>query len=262
VVLRRPDPQALWLKAMPEKWAEAHATFERTNAQTGTWKNQGVPLLKEWQIELGGIQMIVKPTSFKHVGIFPEQASNWEWLREAVSCQVSGGREVSVLNLFGYTGGASIVCAKAGAKVTHVDSSKSAITWARENALKNNIESIRWILEDAFEFVKKEIKRGNRYDCVIMDPPSFGHGTKGEIWKIEKQFTDLVADVKSLLSDSPVFFLISGYAAGYSSIAYMNNILDLEGAHGGEVEHGELTIEEGGEGRLLPCGIYARWKKC
>lgn len=257
-VLRRPDPQALWLKSAPGEWDKADAIYG-TEAQTGLWK--GAELPESWELEFGGIRLNIKASSFKHTGLFPEQLSNWEWLREVISgkLEVDSKREIKVLNLFGYTGGASVVCSRAGASVTHVDSSRSAIGWAKSNAESNNISNIRWILEDAFEFVQKELRRGNTYDGIIMDPPSFGHGTKGEIWKIEKQFVDLVEDCKTLLSPNPSFMLMSGYAAGYSAITYGNNLQSLVGKYRGTVECGELAIRESVSGRLLPTGIFARF---
>lgn len=261
VITIRPDPQALWEKTKPEKWAEAHVVYERTGPKTGAWKGKNLP--ESWPIELSGIKFNIHLSSFKHTGVFPEQALNWEWLSEKISIsnfQFTKDEPMQVLNLFGYTGGASLICAKAGAKVTHVDSSKTAIDWANLNAKSSKLEatSIRWILEDAFSFVKKEIRRGKKYEGIIMDPPTFGHGTKGEIWKIEKQFTDLVNDCSKLLSDKPVFFLINGYAAGYSSITYANNLLQIQNKYGGEIQHGELAIEESVGKRLMPAGIFAR----
>jgi 23S rRNA (cytosine1962-C5)-methyltransferase len=168
----------------------------------------------------------------------------------------------SVLNLFGYTGGASLAVAKAGAEVCHVDGSKVAINWAKDNAEASGLREkpIRWILDDAVKFVKREIKRGRKYDGIIMDPPTFGHGPGGEMWKIEENFLELLDLCKQVLSDKPLFFLINGYASGYSAIAYENNLLELKKKFGGEIESGELTIEETG-GRLLPCGIFARWSR-
>lgn len=258
-VLRRPDPQALWLKNDQEAWEKADAVYTRTGAKTGAWKCRK-ELPESWEIGFGGVKMNIKLSSFKHTGLFPEQASNWAWLTETIKKQ---DREIKILNLFGYTGGASIVCAKAGAKVTHVDSSRTAITWANQNTESSGLtdKPIRWILEDAYSFVQKELNRGNTYDGIIMDPPSFGHGADGEVWKIEKQFTDLVEDCANLLSENPVFYLINGYAAGYSSITYANNLLPTLEKFGGGIEHGELTIEESRGNRLLPAGIFARWKK-
>jgi 23S rRNA (cytosine1962-C5)-methyltransferase len=172
-------------------------------------------------------------------------------------------KKVSVLNLFGYTGGATLAVAQVGAEVCHLDASKTAIAWARENAEISGLAGrpIRWILDDAMAFVKREIKRGRQYDGIIMDPPAFGHGPKGEMWRIEENFIELLDLCKQVLSDRPLFFLINGYASGYSSVAYANNLLPLIKKYGGQIEKGELTIAESGSGRLLPCGIFARWYK-
>lgn len=258
IVLSRPDPQALWEKSLPaEKWKSADAHFTRS-FEKGDWKiKKGVP--NSWNIDFGGLKFLIKPTAFKHTGIFPEQEANWKWMREVLKNH-SGA---DVLNLFGYTGGASLACADAGAKVVHIDGSKSAITWARENAKLSGLEEkpIRWILEDARVFVGREIKRGNKYDAIIMDPPAFGHGADKEVWKIDEHFLPLVEDCMKLLKDKPLFFLINGYSAGYSAIAYENVLKDLVEKCGGKIEIGELTLEESKTERLLPCGIFARWKR-
>jgi len=274
VVLSRPDPQALWRKKMSEKeWKSADAIFSR-EGQDGKWKKK-VSTLEKWKIDFAGLNFSIKPTAFKHTGLFPEQASNWEWMRGLVTKEINEINkkeakeilEIEILNLFGYTGGATLVCAQAGAKVTHVDSSKSAITWARENAENSELKDkpIRWIEDDARDFVKREIKRERKYDAIIMDPPAFGHGPKRELWKIENDFINLVEDCIKLLSEKPLFFIINGYSAGYSAIAYENNLKILEERFGGKIEMGELAIEEKGEekdsGRLLPCGIFARWSR-
>lgn len=256
-VLSRPDPQALWKKHLPTKdWTGADAVFLRDGKST-TWKTKA-HLPQKWAIEMGGLKFWVKPTSFKHTGLFPEQASNWYWLEGVIR---SAGRELEVLNLFGYTGGASLACAKAGAKVCHVDGSKSAISWARENAELSGLKDkpIRWILDDAAAFVRREIKRGRKYDGIIMDPPAFGHGPNGEMWKIEENFLEFLDLCKEILTPNPAFFLINGYASGYSAIAYENALRDLLGKEG-DLEKGALTIREKGTDRLLPCGIFARWK--
>ena len=261
VILSRPDPQALWRKNLgTEEWKKAHAIFSR-EGQNSSWDIQkGTP--EKWNIEFGGLKFIIKPTAFKHTGLFPEQLANWEWMKRVIenSGRIDGG--IEVLNLFGYTGGATLVCAKAGAKVTHVDSSKSALNWATENAELSGLSTkpIRWILDDARIFVEREIKRNRKYDAVIMDPPAFGHGVNRELWKIEENFLALVENCLKILSDKPLFFLINGYSAGYSAVGYKNILLDLEKKFGGKIEIGELTIEESGSGRLLPCGIFARWE--
>lgn len=259
-ILSRPDPQALWPKSLSEaEWNKAEAYFER-GANGAEWSYRNSKNLDKWTIEFGGLKLYIKPTAFKHTGVFPEQVPNWEWLREKV-----GKKEnVEILNLFGYTGGASLACAQAGAKVVHVDSSKSAITWARENAELSGLadKPIRWIIEDARIFVEREIRRGRSYDGIIMDPPAFGHGPDSEIWKIEDHFVKLVEDCKKLLKPEPLFFLINGYSAGYSATTYKNNLLSLVTDFGGNIDIGELAIRESGQSaRILPCGIFARWEK-
>jgi 23S rRNA (cytosine1962-C5)-methyltransferase len=263
-VLRRPDPQALWSKCLsPKEWALASASFERVG-NSGKWLfKKDVP--KMWDIEYGDLWFKISPTPFKHTGVFPEQIVNWKWTQlkiENRKLKVQS-KEITILNLFGYTGGATLACAKAGAHVCHVDASKSAMNWARENAELSGLKDapIRWILDDAYEFVKKEIKRGKKYDGIIMDPPAFGHGPNGEMWRIEEQFVRFIEDVKKLLSDDSILFLVNGYASGYSSTAYKQNISDLLEKFGGKIEDGELAIEEKDTGRLLPSGIFARWSR-
>lgn len=264
VVLSRPDPQALWRKQMTEKeWTIADAYFSRDGKAT-SWTVRK-PISDKWQINFADLNFIIKPTAFKHTGLFPEQANNWNWMREVLSNakKTEPTREINVLNLFGYTGGATLSCAQAGAKVCHVDGSKSAITWARENAEASGLADapIRWILEDARVFVEREIKRGKKYDAVIMDPPAFGHGANKEIWKIEEHFLDLLDLCAQLLSDKPIFFVVNGYASGYSAISYKNALAPIVEKRGGTIEVGELAIAESKSQRLLPCGIFARWKK-
>lgn len=260
-VLRRPDPQALWAKGLSElEWEKkADAFFERSSKNAKWQYKNDIP--KSWNIDFGSLNIKISPTAFKHTGLFPEQFSNWEWMQEKIK---KSGREIKVLNLFGYTGGATLSCAFAGALVTHVDASKSVINWGKENAELSGLgeKTIRWILDDAHTFVKREIKRGNFYDGILLDPPSFGHGPNGEMWKIEEDFMTLIEDCKKLLSQDPLFLLVNGYSAGYSSIGYLNTISDLKSRLGGVLEHGELTLEESlGENRLLPSGIFARWSK-
>jgi len=283
IILSRPDPQALWSKRLDSsEWKKAHGKFgkEGGNDNSGWVIKKEMP--KSWTVELEGLKFETKPTTFKHVGIFPEQALNWRKIEENVKApayaKASAGKqntndkskmnnEVEVLNLFGYTGGASLASAKAGAKVVHVDGSKVAVNWAKENAKLSGLEDkpIRWILDDARTFVGREIKRERKYDGIIMDPPAFGHGPEGELWKIEEHFLSLVKDCFKILKDKPLFFLINGYSAGYSSLAYGNILLELVAKYGGQLETGELAILESKRAnlpqRLLPCGIYARWTK-
>ncbi len=262
-VVARPDPQALWPKLLPEsEWAKAHAVFSRDSKNTGWELKKSLP--EKWQIDFGDLKFWIKPTSFKHTGLFPEQQSNWAWIQKQIEGRKNKApsEPVRVLNLFGYTGGASLAAAQAGAEVVHVDGSKSAIAWARENAEISGLKDkpVRWLLDDAAAFVRREIKRGNKYEGLIMDPPAFGHGPKGEMWKIEESFLPFLEMCRQILSDQPLFFLLNGYASGYSAIAYKNNLEELVKKYGGNVEMGELTIEEKINKRLLPCGIFARWQ--
>lgn len=256
-ILRRPDPQALWKKLLPESdWKNANAYFFRDSDRQGWKKNSEMP--DEWQISFGDLKFNIKPTAFKHTGVFPEQEPNWNWIKEKVK---NADRPVKILNLFGYTGGATIAGLSAGAEVTHIDSSKTSLAWAKENAETSGLKDkpARWLLDDARKFVMREIKREVKYDGIIMDPPSFGRGGKNELWKIEEDFLDLLDSCSKILSDKPLFFLVNGYAAGYSAHAYKNALTPIVEKYGGDIEIGELTIEESKSGRLLPCGIFARW---
>ncbi len=276
VVLARPDPQALWEKKLATShWGLANGKYIR-DGKEGKWESLTLP--KEWQVDFGGLKFLIKPTSFKHTGLFPEQLSNWQWvgeiLQKAAQKKVLGSASPqpdhfseplsapSVLNIFGYTGGATLAAAQAGASVTHVDASKTAVAWARENAKLSGLEDkpIRWITDDAITFLKREIKRGVCYDAVIMDPPAFGHGPDGEVWKFEENFLELLTLVGQLLSDTPLFVLVNGYAAGYSPLAFAYNLEQFVKKFGGSIEYGDLNIAESDSDRVLPCGIFARWK--
>ena len=258
-VLARPDPEAIWNVQKPKSvWDAADAVFIRRGKEVEWRKKKSLP--KEWNISMNGLIMEIRPTSFKHVGIFPEQSENWKWMEDAIAR--SGKKQAKVLNLFGYTGGATLACARAGAEVVHLDASKSAVAWARKNAeLSGLVDApIRYIVDDAMAFVKREIKRGNRYDAILMDPPSFGHGPKDELWKIEEHLKELLEYCHKILSDKPIFFLLNGYTAGYSPIAYENCLREIMQDFNGTIEHGELAIAESGTGRLLPAGMFARWE--
>jgi len=262
VVLRRPDPQALWNKHMDEaEWHRADAYFSR-DAKKAEWVyNTKIPT--RWHVSFGGLQLWVKPSAFKHTGIFPEQLANWEWMSSNIKHEkLKTKHEINILNLFGYTGGATLACVQAGANVCHVDGSKVAVSWARDNARISDLHEkpIRWIIDDARTFVKREIKRGRKYDAIIMDPPAFGHGAKKEVWNIEKDFLPFVNICKDVLSDNPLFFLLNGYASGYSALAYEHILRDIN-IGDGLIERGELTIAEKNSDRLLPSGIFARWSK-
>ncbi len=251
VILRRPDPQALWKKNLSgEEWQKATAYFQK---QWIGRKN----LPESWQIEIDGKRFHLKLSAFKHVGIFPEQRENWKWVETLVSQREKPTR---VLNLFGYTGGATLAALKGGAEVCHVDGSKTALTWVKENTEISNLRDkpVRFILDDALAFAKREVKRGNRYEGIIMDPPAFGHGPNGEVWNIEKQLPELIALLPELLAEKPAFVLVNGYASGYSAVSYQNLLEPVVKTFGGTLEVGELAIEEK-SGRLLPAGIFARW---
>lgn len=266
IVLARPDPQALWPKRLPEsEWRKADAWFERKE-KAGKWHmKRDMP--KEWPVMFSGLTFLIRPTSFKHVGLFPEQSPNWDWISDTLNAKPYPLNPPKVLNLFAYTGGATLAAAKAGAEVTHLDASKTAVAWGKENAGLSGLSDkpIRWVVEDALSFVSREEKRGNTYDAIIMDPPAFGHGPKDELWKIEESFLPLMRSCMSLLSEKPLFFLINGYASGYSPLAFAHNLSPLLERFGalpvqaGDVEYGELTIQESKNGRLLPAGIFARW---
>lgn len=258
-ILRRPDPEALWMKSKSlDIWDQADLKFVRTGIKTKWIIKDGVP--KNWNISFGNLNFSIRPSSFKHTGLFPEQLPNWQWTEKLITKR---SKPVSVLNLFGYTGGATLSCAKAGAEVCHVDGSKTAVEWARINAKLSGLEDapIRWIVDDVLVFLKREIKRGRKYDAIIMDPPSFGHGPKDELWKIEEHFLELMKLCRDILSNDPLFVIINGYTAGYSAIAYENNLKDMMKDYKGQIEIGELVIEQTDGDRLLPCGIFARWSR-
>lgn len=263
IVFSRPDPEALWNYKLPtQTWDHADAIFVRRGTKSEWNLKSTVP--KQWDIEFGGYKFIIKPTSFKHTGLFPEQLANWDWMKNVIEKNKKNYNEpVQVLNLFGYTGGATLACADAGAEVTHVDGSKTAVAWARENAEISNLadKPIRWIIDDCIMYLRREVKRGRKYDAILMDPPAFGHGPKDELWKIEENFLELIDLCKQVLSDKPLFVLINGYTAGYSPIAYENVLKDMMNDSKGSIEIGELTIAESNSDRLLPCGIFARWER-
>ena len=254
-VTSRPDPQALWPKRMPAIWKKADAIFGGDGK--GAWRFPK-RMDERWEARIGGLSFWIRPSTFKHVGVFPEHEPSWEWMSALIS---RAKRPVKILNLFGYTGGATLAVAKAGAEVVHVDASKVAIKAGKENAELSGLASkpIRWILEDTATFIEREKRRGNVYDGIIMDPPAFGHGPEGEVWKIEENLIPLVKGCVAILSDAPLFVLMNGYASGYSAFAY-KQILESCMDRSGTIEMGELTIRESGDHpRNLPAGIFARW---
>jgi 23S rRNA (cytosine1962-C5)-methyltransferase len=254
VVLARPETQAIWKKSFPQKWDGAHATFTFSDGK-GKWALTGAP--REWDIAWKQAKAKLELTNFKHIGIFPEQAENWEWVHHRIkgSRAKDKGGECKVLNLFGYTGMASVVAVQAGAKVTHVDASKQSIEWGRANMILSGLpeDAIRWILDDALAFVKREVKRGNTYHGIILDPPAFGRGAKGEVWHIEEDLPRLMEEVSHLLAPDG-FLLLNGYAAGYTATSF----LQLVASHFPDraCEYGELFLQ-GGD-RLISEGIYVR----
>ena len=237
-ILQRPDPQAIWARDKDCKaWNRPNAIYHRSNAGGGKWEIRRLP--EQWAIHYGDLTFQLKPMSFKHTGLFPEQAANWDFIDRMIR---GAGRPISVLNLFAYTGGATLACSKAGAEVVHVDASKGMVSWARDNAKLSGLEGrpIRWIVDDCEKFIQREIRRGNRYDGIVMDPPSYGRGPGGEVWKLEDQVYHLVELCGQLLSDNPLFFLLNSYTTGLSA-SVMEYILGvcLTPGHGGKVSSSE-----------------------
>ena len=260
VILSRPDTQIIWKdKSYPEKWKNINATYHRSKTGGGTWEyNKKMP--QQWQIKYKDLTFNIKPMGFKHTGLFPEQAVNWDWMMDKIK---NAKREIKVLNLFAYTGGATVACASAGASVCHVDSSKGMVTWAKENIASSGLAErpVRYIIDDVVKFVNREIRRGNKYDAIIMDPPSYGRGANGEVWQFENNIYDLVELCTNVLSDNPLFFLINSYTTGISS-KVLENILNLtvNKEHNGKVSSGEIGLPMENSKLVLPCGIYGRWE--
>ena len=259
VVLVRPDPQIIWKdKSFPEKWNKVNARYNRSNTGGGNWEyNKKMP--SSWEIKYKNLTFNIKPMGFKHTGLFPEQAVNWDWMIDKIK---QSNREIKVLNLFAYTGGATVACLSAGASVCHVDSSKGMVSWAKENVISSGLQDrpVRYIIDDVVKFVNREIRRGNKYDAIIMDPPSYGRGTNGEVWKFEENIYDLIELCTKVLSDNPLFFLINSYTTGISSTV-LENILRLNiKHHGGIFSNGEIGIPMSNSNLVLPCGIYGRWE--
>ncbi len=258
VILIRPDPQIIWKsKSFPKKWESANARYNRSSSGGGGWKyNKKMP--ENWQIKYKDLTFNIKPMGFKHTGLFPEQAVNWDWMISKIK---NAKRDIKVLNLFAYTGGATVACSYAGASVCHVDSSKGMTTWAKENVASSGLEKrpIRFIVDDVVKFVNREIRRGNKYDAIIMDPPSYGRGTNGEVWKFEENIADLVEVCTKVLSDNPLFFLINSYTTGISSTV-LEDILRLNIKKNGKFSHGEIGLPMRDSKLILPCGIYGKWE--
>lgn len=257
--LVRPDPQALWSPHLAaSQWQQADVFFERTQADEGKWVFRK-PVADQWLMHYQNLSFWVKFTAFKHTGVFPEQAANWQWFGQKIK---EAGRPLKVLNLFGYTGLAGLAAAANGANVTHVDASKPALAWARDNQVASGLQNrpIRWILDDVVKFVAREVRRGNKYDGIIMDPPVFGHGPGGEVWKFNQSFPALVQACQQILTEKPLFFLVNAYAISASSLMLGNVLEDALHSYKGAFSYGELVLEEAGSKRLLSTGIFGRWE--
>jgi len=262
VLLARPDPQVIWPKTSPNIWQKADAVYHRSDTGGGEWEftNQQIP--ERWVFGYKGLKMYVRPTGFKHTGIFPEQAANWDWIRDKI--RTSSKREPKVLNLFGYTGGASLAALSAGASVVHVDAAKSMIDWFTENLKLSGLDKkpVRYLIEDCSKFVLREQRRGNTYDGIIMDPPSYGRGKGGEVWKMEKDIYNLIAECTKILSKDPLFFMINSYTTGLSHVV-MDNMLykTVVPKFRGKVKGDVLALPVENSKTHLPCGNTSRWER-
>ena len=258
IVLRRPDPQAIWPKQRPEIWRRADAHYSRSTKGGGEW-TFFKELPERWTVRYRDLQFYVRPTGFKHTGLFPEQAVNWDWMAGLIR---AAGRPVRGLNLFGYTGGATLACASAGAKVTHVDAAKGMVQWAGENRRLAGIDEtrVRWIVDDALKFVAREARRGNVYEGILMDPPSYGRGPGGEVWKLENELYGLVEACERVLAKDALFMLINSYTTGLQP-AVLNNMLSMTvgKSRAGRVTADEIVLPVTAGG-VLPCGASGRWE--
>lgn len=260
IVLIRPDPQIIWkTNRKSPLWNNAHGHYQRSSSGGGSWEfKKKIP--ESWEISYNKLVFNIKPTGFKHTGLFPEQAVNWEWMKNKIE---SANRPVNVLNLFAYTGGATLACAEAGANVCHVDASKGMVQWARENAASSHLDDkpVRWIVDDCEKFVSREIRRGKSYDAVIMDPPSYGRGPNGEVWKLEDSIFDLVELCSKVLSDAPLFFLLNSYTTGLSPSVMAYILGETVGSKfGGKVSADEIGLLCEKSRLILPCGSTAIWE--
>ena len=257
-ILVRPDPQAIWeAPRRSSAWQNPDARYLRSNTGGGHWERRKLP--EQWTVQYGELTFNVKPMNFKHTGLFPEQAVNWDFVMEKIR---RAGRPIQVLNLFAYTGGATVACAAAGASVCHVDAAKGMVAWAKENARSSGLADapIRWIVDDCAKFVEREIRRGRRYDAIIMDPPSYGRGPSGEVWKLEQNLYPFVKLCAGVLSDDPLFVILNSYTTGLapSVLGYLLNLL-VSGTYGGHTECAELGLPVTETGMALPCGATGRW---
>lgn len=262
ILLRRPDPQAIWTEKSEQKlWNKTDAWYHRSDKGGGSWQYFNKKMPERWTVSYRELTFNIKPMGFKHTGLFPEQAVNWDWFSELIKNEK---REIRVLNLFAYTGGATVAALSAGASVVHVDASKGMVTWAKENVVSSGLsdKNVRYIVDDVKKFVQREARRGREYEGIIMDPPSYGRGPSGEVWKIEDELYPLIEDCMKILSDNPLFFLINSYTTGISPTILQNVLgLTLKKKYGGKVSASEIGIPMSSNDMVLPCGISGRWEK-
>ena len=261
-LLRRPDPQAVWqVQSEKKKWQSPDAWYHRSHSGGGSWEFLNQKLPQRWTVKYRDLTFHIKPMGFKHTGLFPEQAVNWDWFSGLIQ---KANRPIRVLNLFAYTGGATVAALAAGAEVVHVDASKGMVTWAKENVVSSGLgdKPVRFIVDDVLKFVRREFRRGRQYDAIIMDPPSYGRGPGGEVWKIEEQLFGLVEECMKILSDDPLFFLINSYTTGLSASVLVNVLsLSMKKRFGGMVAADEIGLPmQATNGLCLPCGISGRWQ--
>lgn len=262
VLLCRPDPQAIWEeRTAPEKWKKSDARYIRSNLGGGRWQFFNKKLPQSWQVNYKKLTFNIKPMGFKHTGLFPEQAVNWDWFSDLIRREK---KTVRVLNLFAYTGGATVAALSAGAEVVHVDASKGMVTWAKENVISSGLGDcyVRFIVDDVKKFVQREFRRGRKYDAIIMDPPSYGRGPGGEVWRIEEELYPLILDCMKIMSEEPLFFLINSYTTGLSQTVLENVLkLTVQKRFGGKVSADEIGLPISSGDLILPCGISGRWQR-
>jgi len=260
IILRRPDPQIIWpLEQETNEWRHVHGHYHRSSSGGGQWDwKKQIP--ERWTVHYGDLAFHIKPTSFKHTGLFPEQAVNWSWMMDKIK---NAGRPIKVLNLFAYTGGATVACASAGAEVCHVDAAKGMVQWAKENIQLSGLgeRPVRFITDDVFKFVQREERRGNKYDAIIMDPPSYGRGPNGEMWKLENNLYPFLQSCTRIMSDNPLFVLVNSYTTGLSPTVLHNLLsMTMKSRYGGTLTSGEIGLPISRSGLTLPCGILGRWE--
>ena len=259
IILRRPEPLAMWPIEKTAEWDKVSGVYYRFKDGGGHWEfNESLP--EYWTVNYKDLKFKVSPTNFKHTGLFPEQATNWDFMMDKIR---NANRPIKVLNLFAYTGAATMACSMAGADVVHVDAAKGMVQWAKENRDLCGLQDhfIRFIVDDCLKFVEREIRRGNKYDAIVMDPPSYGRGPNGEVWKLEQNLEHLIKRCTELLSDKPLFFLINAYTTGISSTVLYNILkLIVVTKYGGKIDNGEVGLPIKNNGLVLPCGIYGRWQ--